>query len=68
LPEHPVVLIFGVSAMLRLLILAWFIPRSVELRVRHRPDLLRVVYRISRFTPGAGVVLDWLTVERRRRE
>ncbi len=48
------------------MIAAWFIPRSVELRVRQHPGLLRVVYRISRFTPGAGVVLDWLTVTRRR--
>jgi len=38
----------------------------VELRVRHRPDLLQVVYRVARFTPGAGVVLDWLTVTRKK--
>jgi MFS family permease len=66
-PTHPVVLIFAVSALLRLVVAAWFLPRSVELRVRHRPDLLKVVYRISRFTPGAGVVLDWLTVTRKKR-
>jgi MFS family permease len=66
-PAHPIILIFGVSALLRGVIAAWFIPRSVELRVRQHPGLLRVVYRISRFTPGAGVVLDWLTVTRRRR-
>jgi len=64
--DHPVVLLFGLSGLLRLGIAAWFIPRSVELRVRHRPDLLKVVYRVSRFTPGAGIVLDWLTVTRRR--
>jgi MFS family permease len=67
-PLHSVVLIFLVSALLRLAIVAWFIPRSVELRVRQRPDLLQVVYRISRFTPGAGIVLDWLTVTRKRRD
>jgi MFS family permease len=67
-PPHSVLLIFLVSALLRLAIVLWFIPRSVELRVRRRPDLLKVVYRISRFTPGAGVVLDWLTVTRKERD
>lgn len=63
--EHSVVLIFATSALLRVGIVVWFIPRSVELRVRRRPDLLQVVYRVARFTPGAGVVLDWLTVTRK---
>ncbi len=63
--EHSVVLIFATSSLLRVGIAAWFIPRSVELRVRHRPDLLQVVYRVARFTPGAGIVLDWLTVTRK---
>jgi hypothetical protein len=65
-PQHSVILIFATSSLLRVAIAAWFIPRSVELRVRHRPDLLKVVYRVARFTPGAGVVLDWLTVTRKR--
>ena len=61
-------MIFGLSAVLRLLIVIWFIPHSRELRVRHRPDVLRVIYRVSRFTPGAGIVLDWLTVARKPRD
>lgn len=65
-PEHPIVLLFVISGVLRGCVAAWFIPRSVELRVRHKPGLLQVVYRISRFTPGAGVVLDWLTVTRKQ--
>ena len=65
--EHSVVLIFATSSLFRVGIAAWFIPRSVELRVRHRPDLLHVVYRVARFTPGAGIVLDWLTVTRKSR-
>lgn len=64
----PVLIIFAVSAGLRLVIVIWFIPRARELRVRRRPDVLRVIYRISRFTPGAGVVLDWLTVTRKPRD
>ena len=65
--EHSVILIFATSSLLRVAIAAWFIPRSQELRVRHHPDLLQVVYRVARFTPGAGIVLDWLTVTRKRR-
>ncbi|MDP5069315.1 MAG: hypothetical protein NWQ45_00295, partial [Congregibacter sp.] len=68
MPEHTIVIIFAVSSVLRLFIVAWFIPHSKELRVRRRPDLLRVIYRISRFTPGAGIVVDWLTVTRRERD
>jgi MFS family permease len=67
-PAHSVVLIFVLSGLLRLGIVSWFIPRSEELRVRRRPDILQVVYRVSRFTPGAGVVLDWLTVTRKDRD
>lgn len=66
--QHPVLIIFGLSAALRLMIVIWFIPHSRELRVRHRPDVLQVIYRVSRFTPGAGVVLDWLTVTRKPRD
>ncbi|MFV8818427.1 MFS transporter [Haliea sp. E17] len=65
-PEYPIVGLFALSALLRLGIIAWFIPRSRELRVRQRPSLLKVIYRVSRFTPGAGVVLDWLTVVRKK--
>ncbi len=65
-PEFPIVGLFALSAFMRLCIIVWFIPRSRELRVRQRPSLLKVVYRVSRFTPGAGVVLDWLTVARRK--
>jgi len=65
-PTHSVIIIFGISSLLRAGMAAWFIPRSVELRVRHHPGLLQVVYRISRFTPGAGIVLDWLTITRKR--
>mgnify|MGYP003382164570 CR=1 FL=1 len=64
--QHSVVLIFATSSLLRIGIAAWFIPRSVELRVRQRPDIVKVIYRITRFTPGAGVVLDWLTVTRKK--
>lgn len=64
-PTHSVVLIFLVSALLRLGIVCWFIPHLKELRVREHPSIMQIIYRVSRFTPGAGVVLDWLTVSRK---
>lgn len=66
-PTHPVILIFLVSACLRLAIVCWFIPHLKELRVREHPGVMQIIYRVSRFTPGAGVVLDWLTVSRKKR-
>jgi MFS family permease len=66
-PAHPVVLIFLVSSFLRCAIVCGFIPHLQELRVREHPGVMQIIYRISRFTPGAGIVLDWLTVSRKRR-
>jgi hypothetical protein len=40
----------------------WFIPRADEPRIRTRPQLLKIIYRIARFNPISGLVLDWLTV------
>lgn len=59
-------LVFATSGLLRLLITLWFIPRAIEPRVRRRPELLEIVFRISRFNSISGVVLDWLTVTKKR--
>lgn len=59
-------LVFATSGLLRLLITLWFIPRAVEPRVRRRPELLEIVLRVSRFNSISGVVLDWLTVTKKR--
>ena len=50
------------SGVLRLAVLLWFIPRAEEPRIRTRPQLLRIIYRIARYNSISGVVLDWLTV------
>ena len=64
--QHPIIVLFALSALIRAAFASWFIPRSRELRIRHHPSVLQVIYRISRFTPGAGVVLDWLTVTKQQ--
>ncbi len=62
----PLFIVFLCSGMMRALVLMWFIPRAVEPHGRPRPRLLQVVYRVSRFNPISGMVLDWLTVTSRR--
>ncbi|MGL5391760.1 MAG: MFS transporter, partial [Shewanella sp.] len=41
--------------------------RSVEPKIRPRPKLLEVVFRIRGFNAISGVSLDWLTVVKRRK-
>ena len=61
-PQHT-----AVSAVARLLVAMWFIPRAQEPRVRRRLRVREIVYRIARYTPITEVALDWLTITRRRR-
>ncbi|QYJ75685.1 MFS transporter [Shewanella sp. FJAT-52076] len=64
----PIFVVFLVSTFLRTLVTLWFIPRAVEPKVRPRPDLLRLVFRIRGFNAISGVALDFLTVVRKRRD
>ncbi|MCE9687920.1 MFS transporter [Shewanella sp. AS16] len=66
--SSPIFLVFMVSSLLRTLVTLWFIPRSVEPKVRPRPKLLGLVFRIRGFNAISGVGLDWLTVVKRRKE
>ena len=59
-------IVFVVSSLLRTGMVLWFIPRSVEPKIRHRPDLLQIIFRVSRFNAISGVSLDWLSVTKRR--
>jgi len=64
--SNPLFLVFAMSAILRSLVIAWFIPRVKELQLRRRPGGLKLIYRISRFSALSGVSLDWLTVTRKK--
>lgn len=66
--SSPIFVVFMVSTFMRTLVTLWFIPRSVEPKVRPRPQLLKVVFRIRGFNAISGVSLDWLTVVKRRRK
>lgn len=65
-PSSPLFLVFASSAALRVLVIAWFIPRVNEPTVRRRPEGLALIYRISKFSALSGVSLDWLTVTRKK--
>lgn len=67
-PGAPILLVFIVSGVMRLLVILWFLPRIEEPRVRHRPQVLEVVFRVARFNPISGLVLDWLTVIHKDRD
>ncbi|QSX37535.1 MFS transporter [Shewanella sedimentimangrovi] len=64
----PIFVVFLVSTLLRTLVTAWFIPRSVEPKVRPRPQLLQLIFRIRGFNAISGVALDFLTVVKKRKD
>ncbi len=66
--RSPLFLVFICTMLLRAAVAAWFIPRSVEPKVRRRPKFLAVIYRVSRFNAISGISLDWLTVTRKTRK
>jgi hypothetical protein len=55
-------IVFVFSGIMRGAVLLWFIPRAEEPRLRTRPQLLQLIFRIARFNSISGVVLDPLTV------
>lgn len=63
---RPVAVIFILSSLLRLLIVLWYLPKAPELRVSERGRVRDLVFRVARFTPMSGVVID--VVNRRRRK
>jgi MFS family permease len=65
-PSSPLFLVFVSSAALRVLVIAWFIPRAQEPQVRRRPGGLKLIYRVSKFSTLSGISLDWLTVTHKK--
>jgi MFS family permease len=63
---EPIFVVFLTSSVLRAGVTLWFVPRSVEPKIRPRPKFLTVVFRIARFNAISGVALDWMTVAKRK--
>lgn len=62
---YSVFIVFICSSAFRSVVALWFLPRLEEPRVRIRPRLLSLVFRVARFSVISGVVIDWLTVAKR---
>ena len=62
--ERPIAVIFIISALLRAGTALWYMPTAPELRVKKRGRVRDLIYRIVRFTPISGVMLD--VINRRR--
>jgi len=60
-----ILVVFIISAVFRSLVSLWFLPRIEEPRIRNRPSMLKIAFRIARFNAISGMVLDWLTVYRK---
>ena len=63
--ERPIAVIFILSSVLRACAVIWYVPTAPELRVKSRARVRDLVFRVARFTPISGVMLD--VVNRRRR-
>lgn len=61
----PLFIVFIVSTLLRSAVSLWFLPRIREPRIRPRPAMLQIAFRVARFSAISGMVLDWLTVYRK---
>lgn len=65
-PENALFLVFILSALLRMVVAARYLPLLKEPKIRHRPRLLDVIVRISRFNAISGISLDWMSITRKR--
>lgn len=64
-PGSVLFIVFVASAILRGVIVAWFLPRLKEPKIRSRPKLLDVIFRVARISSISGVALDWMSVTRK---
>lgn len=60
--------VFALSAMLRLAVALWFTPRVAEIRLSEHATVDQVIYRLARFNPVTGMVMDIIGAVRRRQK
>jgi len=65
-PASALFIVFIATSLLRVSIAAWFLPRLTEPVRRRRPELLQLVFRVVRISASSGLVLDWMSVIRKR--
>jgi Major Facilitator Superfamily len=62
--NHNLFGVFAVSSISRLAVTLWFIPHMHELRLRRKTSIKSLIFRVARFTPITGVVMDWVGIAR----
>ncbi len=60
--------VFALSSMLRLAVALWFTPRVAEIRLSEDATVDQVIYRLARFNPVTGMVMDIIGAVRRRQK
>lgn len=64
-PGSSLFIVFITTALLRMLVVAYFMPKLKEPKIRRRPRILEVIFRVARFNAISGVALDWVSVTRK---
>jgi len=59
--------VFLISTLLRLAVALWFTPHVAEIRLSQNATVNQVIYRLARFNPVTGVVMDMIGAVRKRR-
>jgi len=65
---HSIYGVFALSSLLRFSVALWFTPRVAEIRLSENATVNQVIYRLARFNPVTGVVMDIIGAVRRRGE
>lgn len=64
-PGSDLFIVFITTALLRILVVGYFVPRLKVPSIRRRPKFLELIFRVSRFNAISGVALDWVSVARK---
>lgn len=64
-PGSDLFIVFVTTALLRTMVVAYFIPRLKEPRIRRRPKILELIFRVARINAISGVTLDWVSVTKK---
>ena len=63
---HSLYGVFALSSIMRFAVALWFTPRVAEIRLSESATVNQVIYRLARFNPVTGIVMDIIGAVRRR--
>ena len=66
-PGSDLFIVFVTTAVLRMMVVAYFVPKLKEPKIRRRPRILELIFRVARFNAISGVTLDWVSVAKKAR-